>query len=558
MIEFQGKDTPNAWSTEEVRKLFYELQTHQIELEMQNEELRKAHAELELSRDRYSDLYDFAPVGYFTLSEKGLIVEANLTLAEMLCVERRFLLKSPLSKFIVEKDQDVYYLHHRRLQETKERQTCELQMRGKTGEEFWARLECVLMEDSEGRSLGIRSVMIDVTERKRSEEEKRDLEDQLRQAQKMEAIGTLAGGIAHDFNNILGIIMGNCELALKDVPDWNPAHYNLEEVSKAAVRARDMVKQILAFSRRTEQQVKPVHMGPLVKESLKMLRVSIPSTIEIREELSMDKDTVRADPAQINQVILNLCTNAAHAMREKGGVISVCLKSRTLEEDATAVHPDLAPGAYLDLAVSDTGHGMDQEVVERIFDPFFTTKETGEGTGMGLSVVHGIVKNHGGAILVESEPGESTVFHIYLPLIEVEAEQAEETVKPFPIGTERILFVDDVEALAELGERMIEHLQYKVTASTSSIEALDLFREDPGRFDLVITDMTMPHMTGADLSLELLRIRPGIPIILCTGYSEMISEEKAVKMGIRAFVNKPFSMRDLAETIRKVLDQEKK
>jgi len=398
--------------------------------------------------------------------------------------------------------------------------------------------------------------MVDITERKRAEEEKARLEAQLQQAQKMEAIGTLAGGIAHDFNNILGVIIGCTELSLLDVPRGFPARPHLIEVLKAGNRAKDLVKQILAFSRHSEQERKPVQPGIIVKEALKMLRSSLPSTIQIRQYIKKEPGIINADSTQIHQVLMNLCTNAAHAMREKGGILKVNLSNVDFDAEAAEPVPDLTPGSYINLTVSDAGHGMDSKTMERILDPYFTTKATGEGTGLGLAVAHGIVRSYGGAIKVVSEPGKGSTFEVFIPRIDY-PKDLPETGEPaeLPTGNERILFVDDEETLVYAGQAMLERLGYEVIARTSSVEALEAFRAQPDKFDLVVTDMTMPNKTGTELARELLQIRPDIPIILCTGFSEVILEETAKTIGIREFIIKPIVMKDMAETVRKVLDK---
>ena len=387
--------------------------------------------------------------------------------------------------------------------------------------------------------------------------EAKGLETRLQQAQKMEAIGTLAGGIAHDFNNILSSILGYTELASLEVPEGTKVKQDLMEVLKAGHRAKGLVKQILSFSRQAEEERMPVQIGPIVKEALKLLRASLPSTIEIRQNIKSDTGVVEADPTQVHQVLMNLCTNAGHAMHEEGGILQISLTSVDMDAYAVTKYPDMNPGPYLRLTVSDTGQSMTPEVMKRIFDPYFTTKEKEVGTGLGLSVVHGIVKSYGGTITVYSEPGKGTSFHVYLPMIEREVTAEPEIAEALPTGHERILFIDDEPGLVDIGKQMLEHLGHEVATRTSSIEALELFKSNPYRFDLVITDMTIPHMTGDQLAKELIRIRPDIPIILCTGFSERISEEKARRMGIREFVMKPLIMRDLANTVRKVLDQEK-
>ncbi len=423
------------------------------------------------------------------------------------------------------------------------------------GEQRWLRSQGELEKNENGEPYRLIGMAQDITERKKMETAKTKLEEQLRQSQKMEAIGTLAGGIAHDFNNILGIIVGNTELAIDNVLEWNPVRYNLEEISKASLRARDMVRQILSFSRQTIQEAKPIRISPIIEESLKLLRSSFPATIEIRHNFSTHADTIHADSTQINQILMNLCTNATHAMQEGGGIMEVGLKNIDLDENDMAHYKDLTPGKYIVLTVSDTGHGIESDIVGRIFDPYFTTKNVGEGTGMGLSVVHGLVTNHGGTIHVYSEPGKGTTFKVLFPLIENITVLKSTSHEPLLTGTERILFVDDEEALADLGKKILQNLGYDVTVRTSSIEALEAFKAQPEEYDLLLTDMTMPNMTGKELAKKLLGIRPDFPIILCTGFSEMVTEDKAKQMGIKAFVMKPLVMREIAETIRQVLGQ---
>ncbi|MDL1981894.1 MAG: ATP-binding protein [Deltaproteobacteria bacterium] len=395
----------------------------------------------------------------------------------------------------------------------------------------------------------------DITKRKRAEKEKKKLEARLRQAEKMQAIGTLAGGIAHDFNNILGVIMGYTELTLLDVPEGTKMYSNLDQVLKASERARDLVKQILAFSRQSEQEREPVQLGSIVKEALKMLRRSLPTTIDIRQNIEKESGTVLADAIQIHQVLMNLCTNAAHAMGDTGGVLNVGLSDVDLDIDAAANFPGLKPGPYVRLTVSDTGHGIDGSILERIFDPFFTTKDKGKGTGMGLAVVHGIVKSYSGAITVYSEPEQGTTFHVYFPRSERLIGSCTWNGGPLPEGKEEILFVDDEKQLVNMGKQMLERLGYHVTPCTSSVEAIEAFRAQPQKFDLVITDQTMPNMTGLELAKKLMEVRLDIPVILCTGFSEVILKEKNKAVNIRKILMKPIVAHDLAVTIRKVLDK---
>ncbi|MFP5212618.1 MAG: response regulator [Acidobacteriota bacterium] len=395
----------------------------------------------------------------------------------------------------------------------------------------------------------------DITERKRAEEEKERLQAQLNQAHKMEVIGTLAGGIAHDFNNILSPIMGYTEMALTEIPKDSPLRRDLEQIAAASLRARELVKQILAFARDGENKKRPLCASLVIKEALELLRSTLPSTIEIRRHISKEAaaSTIVCDPTQLHQILLNLCTNSAHAMREKGGVLQVDLENVQFGPDMAPNPPEAEPGPYLRLSVTDTGHGMTQEVMRRIFDPYFTTKSPGEGTGLGLSTVYGIVNSHKGFISVESQPGEGSVFHVLLPRIEPQPVARERTDEPMRTGRGRVLLVDDEGPLLEMTRRLLDRLGYRVVARSSSIAALDEFRNDPKRFDLIVTDQTMPHMTGADLSREILSIRPDIPVILCTGFSETVTEENARAIGIRKMFMKPFSVKELAEAVRQLL-----
>ncbi len=431
----------------------------------------------------------------------------------------------------------------------------EVKLCKKDGIEMDCLLNTILRKSDNGSMIGYQGIIRDITERKRAEQEKRELLAQLLQMQKMEAIGNLAGGIAHDFNNILSIILGNTELALEDLHEDSPIREHILEAYEAGKRAKNLVKQILAFSRNEEQEPKPTRVYLIVSEAVKLLRSSLPATIKIGEDIASDSMAL-VDPTQIHQVIMNLCTNAYHAMHESGGLLEIGVKDVELDDLYARHSLGVRPGPYLRISVSDTGCGMEREVMDRIFEPYFTTKEIGKGTGMGLSVVHGIVKSHKGAITVYSEPGMGSTFNVYLPRIENADETAEsEEEALLPQGTERILFVDDEEHIVDLGRQILNRLGYTVTTKTDSLEALRVFREQPDQFDLVITDMTMPNMTGAGLARELMGICPDIPIILCTGFSELITEERAKEMGIREFVMKPLIITEMARVVRKALDR---
>ena len=408
-------------------------------------------------------------------------------------------------------------------------------------------LTASLIKGHDGKPAGIIVNLADVTEKKK-------LEIKLQQTQKIESIGTLAGGIAHDFNNLLFPIIGYAEITMAAVPEGSVIRKNLNEIIKAAIRARDLVQQILAFSRQQSQEQKPLQIQLVVKEALKLLRSSLPATIKICQDIKKDCGLIMADSTRIHQVVMNLCTNAFHAMEENGGTLEVNLSETGLSPD-DLTDLDIAPGQYLCLKVQDTGHGMGQDVLARIFDPYFTTKGEGKGTGLGLAVTHGIVKSISGDIHVESEPGKGTVFYVYLPLIK-ETFVSEKTRMSgmLPTGAENILLVDDEKMIVSMEKQMIESLGYNVTAETSSIEALEVFSAQPDKFDLVITDMTMPDMTGDKLAGELMKIRPGIPVIICTGFSKKITKEKANVLGIKGFIMKPVLMKNLAVMIRKAID----
>ncbi|WP_419657605.1 ATP-binding protein [Desulfosarcina variabilis] len=393
---------------------------------------------------------------------------------------------------------------------------------------------------------------------RQAEQENLDLQLQLQQAQKMEAVGTLAGGIAHDFNNILGAIMGYTEISLLQTPEDNDVRKNLDKILKASQRAKELVNQILAFSRQRPLDVQVFRLKPLVKEVLALLRASLPRTIDIRQEISAELYAIEADPTQIHQVLMNLCTNAAHAMEENGGRLTVTLGNVMLEKERSPKLWDLSPGQFVRLSVEDTGHGIPPDIVERIFEPYFTTKKLGKGTGMGLAVTHGIIKSCGGTITVESQVGEGTRFDIYLPGYEKEEGETLQTIKTLPRGSEHILFIDDEENLVDVMKGLLQRLGYRVAATTEPLDALDLFRSAPDTFDLVITDAAMPRMTGDRLAKEFLAIRQDIPIIICTGYSERVNPHNIESLGIRRLLMKPLAIRNLAVAIREVMDQSEK
>ena len=801
-----------ALSPEEILRIIHELQVHQFELEMQNEELIRVQTELDLARERYFELYELAPMGYCTISEQGLIVEANFKAATLLGVDKGALVGRQIALFILDEDQDIYYLHRKQLLQGGEPQVSELRMTRSDKMVFWARLEAnitthdssiepvcriimtditeqkhatedVLREsdtkhrrlfenmtqgviyqaandeiisanpaaqrilgltldqllgktsldprwksvrhdgsdlpgeehpsmvalrtgkpveryimgvikqpenaytwisvtavpifhlgettpfqvyvtfdditeqrqaeqnyrtlfqemldgfalheiicDCEGRPVDYRFLAVnpafekmtglkaadvigrtvleilpstescwietygrvaltgdsihfenyssdfqkhfeisafrpapnqfaysfaDITDRKKAEQERLLLTDRLRQAQKMEAIGTLAGGIAHDFNNILSAILGYAEMAREDCLSGSVRLRDLDQVIQAGDRAKDLVKQILAFSRQAEAQKIPMRPFAIVKESIKLLRSSIPTTIDIQQAIEPQTDLILADSIQIHQIIMNLCTNAYHAMEETGGTLSVSLKNGFLSQQDLVTVSHVKPGKFVQLSIRDTGPGVTAGIQKRMFDPYFTTKDTGKGTGLGLAIVHGIVNSYGGFISCQSEIGVGTVFEISLPAITETVIPEKVEIKLTSVGTERILLIDDESMLVEMSQAMLERLGYDVTVRMNSIEALTTFKNQPDAFDLVITDQTMPGMTGIDLARRMLQIRPNLPIILCTGYSNMISEEKIKSIGIKGFALKPMAKKEIANLIRQILDEGK-
>ena len=424
----------------------------------------------------------------------------------------------------------------------------------KDGSVIWVEILGRIIQDEHGNIPEFYSTMRDITEKKLAEEELRTYESRLMRSQKLEAIGTLAGGIAHDFNNILSAIIGYSELALEDLPEKHPVRESMEEVLKAGDRARELVRQILTFSRQMETERRPVKVQLILKEALRLLRASIPSTISITERIDSTAGPVFADPTYIHQVIMNLCTNAYHAMLPGGGVMTVSIDSTCIDTQFASLHPPLEKGPYLKLTVQDTGSGMDAETLKRIFDPFFTTKEKAKGTGLGLATVHGIVTDLGGTIIVASAIGSGSTFEVLIPMTEKEPDYEEEPDVTLRRGSgQSILLVDDEEAILHFTTTMLEQFGYRVTAVSTGTEALELFRAASDRFDLIITDQTMPGMTGSDLAKAVLAARPSMPIVLMTGYSETITPEEALARGIEEYIDKPFTRQTIARAVQRCL-----
>ncbi len=507
---------------------------------------KKAEKALLESEYRYKTLFEESRDAVYITARDGRYLEVNPFMLELFGYEKEEMMaKNAGDHYVNHEDRKTF---QNEIEKNGSVRDYEVVLSKKDGSQLHCLLTTTLRKDNQGKTLGYHGIIRDVTHQKK-------LEFQLQQAQKMEAIGTLASGIAHDFNNILSPIIGFTEMAMHDSPADSIIRKNLNQVLKATYRARDLIDQILTFSRQSGQERKPVRINLIIKEALKLLGSTLPSTIRISQKIDTECGSVMAAPTQIHQIIMNLCTNAYHAMSKNGGILSVGLNSLELKQVDIASHPGISVGQYNVLTVSDTGHGMNQNVVNRIFEPYFTTKEKGEGSGMGLSIVHGIVISNGGHINVKSTPGKGTTFLLYLPQLETEPITPDiYNIESLPCGKEHILFVDDEILIAEMAKQMLERLGYKVTIQTSSIDALYIFENDHEKIDLVITDLTMPDMTGEKLSRELIKIKPDLPIILCTGFSELMSTEKAASLGIKDFLLKPVIMKDLAIAVRKVLD----
>jgi len=517
--------------------------------------LKQVEEALRESELKFKSLFEQAPLSYQALDENGNFIEVNQTWLETMGYKRDEVLGKNFSEFLVQEWKNHFAQNFPRFKAVGEILGVEFEMVKKDGTVILVSIQGKIGKNPDGSFVQTHCVLNDVTNQKQLIKEKEIMEQKMAQMQKIESIGTLAGGIAHDFNNILFPITGLSEMLMEDLAPDSPERENVEEIFKAAMRARDLVRQILAFSRQTEHQMIPVRVQQIITEVLKLGRSTIPANIKIIKDIQNDCGRVLADPGQIHQVLMNLITNAYHAVEQTNGSISVRLEEATLEGDEWT-DCTLEAGQYAKLSVYDTGCGIDPALMDKIFDPYFTTKEQGKGTGLGLSVVYGLVRGHRGDIRVCSEAGEGTTFTVYLPLIKKSCETAPAVNKEIDkTGTERILLVDDEIQIVKMVKKILESLGYRVISRTGSPDALDAFKTDPNAFDLVLTDMTMPDMTGDQLAKELITIRPDIPIIICTGFSERINSEKAAGMGIKGFLMKPIIKSEMARMVRNVLDE---
>ena len=525
------------------------------EIDILREHFRLFAAEVQSSSRRQAALLqtvlDAMPAPLFYKGRDGRYQGCNQAFADFLGKRVDEVIGSTVYDVAPKDLADIYYRADKELMTRGGKQVYETEIVYADGSRHDVVFHKATYHDDNGKVTGMVGLMLDITERNRAEAERQKMEAKLVQAQKMESIGTLAGGIAHDFNNILAAILGYTELALLEIDETHPIHDHLETVLASGNRARDLVRQILTFSRQSEHEKKPLLMAPIVKEALKLLRASVPTTIDFQVDICPDCGHINGDPIQIHQVVMNLCTNAYHAMREHGGRLSVSLKRVT--EPAEMKQRDLPPGSWLRLTVADTGKGMDEETLERIFEPYFTTKKQGEGTGLGLAVVHGIVMDHEGRIFVESAPGRGTTFTLYFPELHHDDDDGQRQQGALMRGSGRILAVDDEENILGMLAGILNSAGYEVTPYLDPRDAWDAFDKQPEAFDLVITDMTMPGMTGFDFARKVLARRPEIPVILCTGFSEAIGRKEALAAGIAEFLTKPIGGHELAAVIHRLL-----
>jgi two-component system cell cycle sensor histidine kinase/response regulator CckA len=534
----------SGMSPKEMKKLIHELRVHQIELKMQNEELRRIQEELEEARDRYSHLYDFAPVGYLTVNEKGIVEGANLTFATLMGMERSAVVGKPFSRFIYREDQDVYYLNFKRLLESGDLQSLKLRLVKNDGGEFFASLECMITRESNNASKRIRIVVSDITEQK-------ELEWRIQQAQKMEAIAKLAGGIAHQFNNALFVITANTDLLEMQVPKDEKTSEYFASIKESAGRMTQLTRRLLAYARGGKYEVMDYSLSAFVRNTLPLLQHTLNPSIYMETHLSDDILKTKGDLTQLAMVLSILLANAAEAFESEGHIKISCRNELITKED-TKAFPGLLPGPYVSLAVEDNGRGMDEETRKRVFEPFFTTKF--QGRGLGLAAAYGIVKNHGGWISVDSRMNYGTRVCIYLPaVIEVEEKKVQRLHGEPVKGTGTILLIEDELAVIEVLRKLLEHLGYKVIEAKTGKEAIRLVRVYDGDINLAILDVFLPDMNGNKVYALLKEYNPDLKVIVCSGYSIEGPAQEILDAGAHGFIQKPFTIEELSEKLNELL-----
>lgn len=527
------------------------VETEKI-LQISTQQLQKTTNELDA-------IFNSVPISIWYKDLYGNYIRVNKTAADVLNLKPEDINGKPVKTFFPFDYEEFYKSDLEIINSGKLKLHQIEKVQIKKNQYRWFQTDKFPYKDEHGNILGVIIYSTDITEHKMIEEEKNRIEEQLLHSHKMEAIGTLAGGIAHDFNNILSPIIGYSEMLALELEDHPNLKKEALEIQKAGYRAKELVLQILSLSRKKEIEKSPIKIKYIVKEVLSLLKSSIPSTIEIKSNINHQHDyNIFANSTQIHQVIMNICTNAAHSMEDRIGILELIIDEIVIDKYSLLSYKSLVPGNYVRLSISDTGVGMTTEVQERIFDPYFTTKKIGEGTGLGLSIVYNIIKNHNGFIYCYSEINKGTIFKILLPIIQNTKDINNDYIKPLRKGNEKILLVDDEQSLLDLEKKMLEKLGHKVTLISDSVKALEIFKQNPNNFDLVITDQTMPNMTGFELSKQILKIKKNIPIIICTGYSRILDIEKANNLGIKGFLMKPLVMSELSKEIEKILGKGKK
>ncbi|MGD8338199.1 MAG: response regulator [Desulfobacterales bacterium] len=539
-----GPEEIDGMSTKDMAKMIHELRVHQIELKMQNEELRRIQEELEEARDRYSHLFDFSPVGYLTVNEKGIVEGANLTFATLMGMERSAVVGKPFSRFVQREDQDVYYLNSQRLLESGALQSFTLRLTKNDGSDFFANLECMLIRENVSAPKQIRIVVSDITEQKK-------LEWRLWQAQKMESIAKLAGGIAHQFNNALFVIVATTDLLEMQVPNDEMTSEYFDSIKKSTARMTKLTRQLLAYARGGKYEVKDISLSVLVRNTLPLLQHTLDPSISVETNLPDDISKTRGDLTQLVMVLSILLSNSTEAIESEGHIKITCRNELITKEDVKTF-PGLLPGPYVSLTVEDNGRGMDEETKKRVFEPFFTTKFLGRG--LGLAATYGIVKNHGGWISIESQLDRGTSVRIYLPAVREIKEKKAQRVHKEPLkGTGTILLIEDELAVIETLRKLLERLGYKVLEAKTGKGAIRLVRAYEGEIDLAILDVFLPDMNGNKVYPLLKEFRPDMKVLVFSGYSIEGPAQEILDAGAHGFVQKPVSAEELSEKLKQLL-----